>query len=617
LSRLARLALILLLVVGPATAAFAKSFWLSNADIEVVVNGDGSLSVTEILRFDFSGDFSGAYRDIPLEPGQQVTSISVSDETVFYTTGGCTELGCTSPAGTFGVAEFNDLVRIVWHHDSLDETRDFTISYVMTGLTTVYDDVVDVNLKVWGDQSAVGLDRLDATVDLPGAPIAGEVYVWGHPFGVDGITSLGDDEVSPSLQASNIPAEQWVEIRVVFPREELSATNGATVVPGDGLPTILAEEEAFNENAEQAARAGRTGLIWGSVFALLTAIGLGGFVYFRYGREPRVDYDRQYEQEPPSDLTPAEVGALISQGSVTEKEFTATMFDLIRRGVIGASPTQVERSTWGGLRTETITDLVLSVPEKESQLRNFEQSLINVVGRVLELGPRPLHEFREAIRDDAAANAKSYQDFRDQALGGVRRSGLLDDAGHGVAWAVRLVMAAAVIGSFFLLPRLLAKVPGGDVIAVLISIGLVVGTIMLFILLSFRRIRNRRSKEGALESARWEAFRRYLSDFSRLEEAPPISLELWDRFLVYAIVFGVAAEVLAQARLHAPPELETASSIYWFGSYGYSGGHSENAFAGIQSALSGAFTPPSSSGGGGGFSGGGGGGGGGGGAGAW
>jgi uncharacterized membrane protein len=617
LSRLARLALILLLVVGPATAAFAKSFWLSSADIEVVVNGDGSLSVTEILRFDFSGDFSGAYRDIPLEPGQQVTSISVSDETVFYTTGGCTELGCTSPAGTFGVAEFNDLVRIVWHHDSLDETRDFTISYVMTGLTTVYDDVVDVNLKVWGDQSAVGLDRLDATVDLPGAPIAGEVYVWGHPFGVDGITSLGDDEVSPSLQASNIPAEQWVEIRVVFPREELSATNGATVVPGDGLPTILAEEEAFNENAEQAARAGRTGLIWGSVFALLTAIGLGGFVYFRYGREPRVDYDRQYEQEPPSDLTPAEVGALISQGSVTEKEFTATMFDLIRRGVIGASPTQVERSTWGGLRTETITDLVLSVPEKESQLRNFEQSLINVVGRVLELGPRPLHEFREAIRDDAAANAKSYQDFRDQALGGVRRSGLLDDAGHGVAWAVRLVMAAAVIGSFFLLPRLLAKVPGGDVIAVLISIGLVVGTIMLFILLSFRRIRNRRSKEGALESARWGAFRRYLSDFSRLEEAPPISLELWDRFLVYAIVFGVAAEVLAQARLHAPPELETASSIYWFGNYGYSGGHSENAFAGIQSALSGAFTPPSSSGGGGGFSGGGGGGGGGGGAGAW
>jgi len=61
--------------------------------------------------------------------------------------------------------------------------------------------------------------------------------------------------------------------------------------------------------------------------------------------------------------------------------------------------------------------------------------------------------------------------------------------------------------------------------------------------------------------------------------------------------------VLEQARLHAPPELEDRSTIYWFGTYGYTGGHTENAFAGIESALSGAFTPPSSGGGGGGFSG--------------
>src|SRR5690606_4350242 len=116
---------------------------------------------------------------------------------------------------------------------------------------------------------------------------------------------------------------------------------------------------------------------------------------------------------------------------------------------------------------------------------------------------------------------------------------------------------------------------------------------------------------GALEAARWEAFRRYLTDFSRLEEAPVISLDLWDRYLVYAIAFGVAEEVLEQARLHAPPELEQTSSIYWYGNYGYSGGSTQNAFAGITSALSGACVPPpssSGSGGGGGFSGGGGGG---------
>ena len=92
-------------------------------------------------------------------------------------------------------------------------------------------------------------------------------------------------------------------------------------------------------------------------------------------KEPRVDYDQEYEHEPPSDMAPAEVGALLSQGAVTEKEFTATLFDLIRKGAIEATPSQVERVTWRGFKTETITDLVLGLTEKDTGFRNFEQSV--------------------------------------------------------------------------------------------------------------------------------------------------------------------------------------------------------------------------------------------------
>ncbi|MEX2132542.1 MAG: DUF2207 domain-containing protein, partial [Acidimicrobiia bacterium] len=65
--------LLLVLVVGlvftPALPADAKSFWLSNGDVEITVNDDGSLDVVESLTFDFDGSFSGAYRDIPLTSG--------------------------------------------------------------------------------------------------------------------------------------------------------------------------------------------------------------------------------------------------------------------------------------------------------------------------------------------------------------------------------------------------------------------------------------------------------------------------------------------------------------------------------------------------------------------
>jgi hypothetical protein len=57
----------------------------------------------------------------------------------------------------------------------------------------------------------------------------------------------------------------------------------------------------------------------------------------------------------------------------------------------------------------------------------------------------------------------------------------------------------------------------------------------------------------------WEAFRRYLTDFPRLQEAPPATLELWERYLVYGIAFGIAERVLQGAQLHMPEALHAAA----------------------------------------------------------
>ena len=589
-----------------ASPAEAKSYWIDSADIDIIVNDDATLDVTERLTYNFSGSFSGAYRDIPIRAGESISNVTVTDTGGSYKFGGCVELGCFSPPGTFGVATIPGYVRIVWHYEAADQRREFVVAYTMRGLATAYDDVIDVNLQVWGDQWPVGVDAVEARIHIPGDPIDGDVHVWGHPYGIDGSTSLGQDGTSPSLVANNVPSESWVELRVVFPTALLTSTSGARVVPGDGLQTILDEEVLFAEQNDAANRNTRTGFLVGIFAAIVLALGLGITTFVRYGKEPKVAYDQEYEHSPPTDRSPAEVGALLSQGHVSEKEFTATLFDLIRQGAIAAQPVQAVRSTWGGLRQETISDLELSLTSKTTGFRDYEQSVLTVMKRVLDDGPLPLHKFRGEIRDDASANATTYQNFRDNVLDAIKRANLLDTAGNIASVLTVALAIVLVLGSFFILPGLLGGRPGGIGMAILIAVGMLIGAIILIIIVSFRRVRVKRTKEGALEAARWSAFRRYLADFSRLDEAPSISLALWDRFLIYAITFGVAEEVLEQARLHAPPDLEQRSSIYWFGHYGYTGGHTENAFAGLESALTGAFSPPSSSGGGGGFSGGGG-----------
>jgi len=616
--RLLWLTAVVALVVLPVTPALAKSYHIVEADVTIEVEQDGTLLVTERLTFDFDGSFSGAYRDIPLRGDETFEFVSISDEVITYDSGGCAWLGCSSPAGTYGLDEQSSFARVVWHHASNNELRTFELVYRMSRVVTVYDDVADLLFKVWGEQWEVRADLVTAEVILPAGGSDGEVRVYGHPYGIDGETSLGEDGQSPGLIARGVPPHRFVEIRVLFPPALLTSSDGVTVIAGAGQDVILGEEEDWADRANDARSAARNGLVAGALVFVGLVGGAGGLVYLRYGREPRTGYDREYEQFPPSELKPAEVGALVSQGAVSEKQFTATLFDLIRQGVITAEPTQTTKVTWGGLRSEEITDLVIGLTDRETGLRDFEQSVLTVLRRALADGPMPLHELNDAIRSDAAANAKTYETFRERALGAVRRARLLDDSGSSVAWLVRLGAIGLVVLAFFWLPRRFAERPEQEAFVVLLLIGAVAGVVILFVLLSFRRVKTRRTRKGALEAEQWIAFRRYLRDFSRLEEAPPISLALWDQFLVYGISLGVAEQVLEQARLVAPVELEQASSLYWYGNNGYGGGPTQNAFVGLESALSGAFTPPSSgSGGGGGFSGGGGGGSGGGGGGAW
>src|SRR4029079_17220363 len=82
----------------------------------------------------------------------------------------------------------------------------------------------------------------------------------------------------------------------------------------------------------------------------------------------------------------------------------------------------------------------------------------------------------------------------------------------------------------------------------------------------------RRSRAAEAEAQRWEAFRRYLTDFPRLKEAPPATLALWEQLLVYGIAFGIAERVLQAAHLAMPEALAQASSIYWISPNGNLGG---------------------------------------------
>ena len=258
----------------------------------------------------------------------------------------------------------------MWHYAATNERRTFTISYRFRGLTVAYDDVVDVNLRVWGEHWPEGLGNLTSTILLPSrAQLSPSYRVWGSPAWVRGVVGRAPDRTT--LQAVQIPAHQFVEHRVVFPRELLASTGGAQVRSGNALGRITAEElasqRAYEQDHEKLEDAkehpGRTILALLGL-GLLPALGVIGLVWLLYGRERRTGYDREYEQAPPTETEPALIPSLVRQDTAPgSNEFTATLFDLIRRGRYKATPVTTERPVWGeAFATRTLPTSTWSSP---------------------------------------------------------------------------------------------------------------------------------------------------------------------------------------------------------------------------------------------------------------
>ena len=275
-----------LTALGFAGSADAKSYSLPLADVSVQVTGNGSLVVDERITYAFSGPFSGGFREIPLRAGETLTDALVSEGGSAYRPGACTELGCLDAPGTFGTAVIGKKVRIVWHYQASDEVRVFRIHYRLSDVAVAYDDVVDVNLKVWGSEWKEPLDRLLATEAAPGKVLR----AWGHPVYVRGDVQLAGKKAI--LRALNVPAGQYVELRTVIPRSAFRSTAGMKVASGKGLARIVAEETAdaatFERDQERIdhakAHPWRYALIL-LLLATIPAILIVGAVFWFYGLE--------------------------------------------------------------------------------------------------------------------------------------------------------------------------------------------------------------------------------------------------------------------------------------------------------------------------------------------
>lgn len=589
-----------------------KHFVIDDAAIRVEVQPDASLRVTEQLEFDFTGDFSGAYRDIPLAEGVKASNVQVIEDGERYQPGGNTTLGSYDRPGSFGAVgiRFPDAegdgptagFRVVWHYSARDEERTFLVRYDVTGAAVAHDDVVDVPWIVWGDQWEFWLEHLDAEIALatPGAPEPSDAWVDPRSLGADPELAPG----SASVEIDRVPEGKRTEMRAVFPRSAFRSVAGARTESGDGLEAIQAEEAQRDDDiAVHESFAAFVGENIVPIEALWTLLVVAISMALYVAARERPMSVPKYLPEPPEDIPPALAYALAKEGDYDERLVLATFLDLLDRGYYASKPTEGKE-----------LDLYISIPENrpdiKAPLKEYEETTIAFFDRLLEEGPGQLGKLKDRVPEHSTSWHNRWTKLNDD-LDEAEKGQLKWDRDLSGARAGLSLLAFAgyiVIGLAYWDRTHLVALPIFALIAGLTLIHLFPSSML-----------KRLDPASRERHARWRAFERWTDDFPRLDDDPPATLDLWRRILVYAVAFGTAERVIASGRIPAPVIEESSSMYLWTAtSFNSAGSGITPSFNGFAAGFSSQVAPQSSSsGGGGGFSGGGGGSSGGGGGGAW
>ena len=131
------------------------------------------------------------------------------------------------------------------------------------------------------------------------------------------------------------------------------------------------------------------------------------FVWWGWGRERGTSYDREYEQEPPTETQAALVPGLLRAGR--HARFARVHGDALRPDPAGryrSSPVTTERKIWGGLKTQQVADLELSLGDVEAPVEAFEPPVAQVVDAIVADAPERLSLFRTGSRTTGPGTPK-------------------------------------------------------------------------------------------------------------------------------------------------------------------------------------------------------------------
>ncbi len=499
---------VLLLGLAPRALAQTKTFHWSEWDIDVILQPDGRMAVTETQTLDFAGaPFTFGFRSIPV--GRTGNNDGISNVIVRENGRTYTQSSSNAP-GTFEVIDQGDETRINWYFDPALGEHTYTFSYIIDGAVRVGADGEDAGDQIFWtvipSDVPARVDSSRTTITLPEGVYPQrftgtddylvQATIAGSATSDVAITVSDDERVITYQTLRPLMPGEALDVRVQFPH---------------GLLTMPTPDWQASEQRDDVV-----GTIVLALSLLLLVVGPLSVVLLWYlrGRDPHLGIVvPDYVAEPPDALPPAMVGSLLDE-KVDLKDIMSMLVDLAHRGYLVMAEGQ--RKSYSFTRTE----------KPDSDLRDFERTFLSKVFRGQE------------TRTLSSLNNKFYSaipQLRQQIDEALIKEGYMPRSPQSVRTSYTVLAVFVLIlgiASLFFVGFFLGSNAGLACFPMLAIVGT---AIALFIA---ARHMPRKTAKGAEASAKWNAFRTYLKNIHQYADMENAG-DIFEKYLGYAVAFGL------------------------------------------------------------------------------
>jgi uncharacterized membrane protein len=504
---------------------------IDSLKVDATIQNNGDMLVKEAITLD--GSFNGYIRDLSYKgnysnyDASNLELIKVCESNNF-TPDKCfskVNYGYSGDSYVYEYSETSNIISLKMYDYNPSGEKTFYIEYLLKDVVLIHDDVAELYWTFIGENFDDDINYVNITINLPSTST--ELRAWAHGPLDGNIDLVSKKQVVATI--NNLYAKNLVDVRMVFDKTLVS--NGTKIVSGNGLNNILKEENKRADEANQERAKARMlyyGMITIDILWLCLAIIIFIYVYLKYDKERKSEFNLEYYREFPGEYGPEVMEYLITS-NVSSLSLSALILNIVSKKGLTIREDQNKKGKKEYVLVDSKNKLKEPLTEEETFIKEW---LLNDCGNGEEVS---MNEIKDASKDITSAKKflKQYNKWSDMAKENGQKEEFFDD-NTGIKIKVGLFGALGII--LFAIHNAIGVQNALMVIVLMVSIFIIIYAI------AFRR----RTVKGNDHYVKWMAFKKFLLDFGRFKEKELPEIALWEKYLVYATALGIADKVIKE-----------------------------------------------------------------------